>query len=146
MRHPVELTVVSSVLIELLDDCRNCTSAYCVTTLTDSELKTLLHSDRSDEVCFDCYVVTRHAHVCSLRKLDNACNVCCSEVELRTITSYEGLMTATLFLCKNVNLACELCVRSCCAGLSDNLTSFNFLTVDTTEEAADVVTSLSLIH
>ena len=33
----------------LLDDCRNCTSAYCVTTLTDSELKTLLHSDRCDE-------------------------------------------------------------------------------------------------
>lgn len=107
-------------------------------TLTDSELKALLHCDRSDEVSFDCYVVTRHAHVCSLRKLDNAGNISCSEIELRTVSGYEWLMTATLFLSKNVNLACELCVRSCCARLGNNLSALNFLTVNTSEEAADV--------
>ena len=38
------------------------------------------------------------------RKVVNACNVCCSEVELRTIVVEEWCMTATLVFSKNVNL------------------------------------------
>ena len=55
-------------------------------------------------------------------------------------------MTATFVVCQNVNLTCKLCVRCDCTRLSQNLTTLNFLTVDTTEESTDVITSLSLIE
>ena len=39
------------------------------TTLTDSECKTLLHSDRVDQLDGHLYVITRHAHLCTSRKV-----------------------------------------------------------------------------
>lgn len=55
-------------------------------------------------------------------------------------------MTATFVLGKDVNLTLEFRVRSNRAGLAENLTTNDVFTLDTTEEAADVVASLSLVE
>ena len=54
-------------------------------------------------------------------------------------------MTATLVLCKNVNLSLELVMAGNCAGLCENLSSFDLVTVNTTEKSSDVVAGHSLV-
>ena len=93
--------------LELLDDCSNSTGTYGSAALTDSETETLLHSYRMDQLDRHFYVITRHAHLGTSREFANACNVSCSEVELRTIVVEERCMTATLIFCQYVNLSCE---------------------------------------
>ena len=77
----------------------------------------------------DCHlnVVARHAHLCTFRKLANACNVCCSEVELRTIVVEERCMTTTLVFSKNVNLSCEFLVAGYGTRFNKTLTSLTKL-------------------
>ena len=92
--------------LELLDDCSNSAGTYGSAALTDSETETLLHSYRMDQLDRHFYVITRHAHLGTSREFANACNVSCSEVELRTIVVEERCMTAALVFCQNVNLSC----------------------------------------
>ena len=96
--------------VNLFVNCSYDTRTYSSTTLTDSECKTLAHSDWVDELDCHLYVITRHAHLCTSWKVTYTCNVCCSEVELWTIIVEEWCMTTTLVLCQNVNLCCELCM------------------------------------
>ena len=95
----------------------------------------------------DCHlnVVARHAHLCTFRKLANACNVCCSEVELRTIVVEERCMTAALVFSKNVNLSCEFLVALYRTRFNKALSSLDFSSLNTTKKSTDVITSLSLI-
>ena len=55
-------------------------------------------------------------------------------------------MTATLVLGQNVNLANKLGVGMNGAGLGQNLTALNTLTVDTTQQSADVVAGLGVVQ
>ena len=130
---------------KLLVDSDNCARTYRTATLTDSETETYLDSDRSDELNVHLYVIAGHAHLCALGKADNACNVCCSEVELRTIVVEERSMTATLVLSQYVNLTTELCVGMNRAGLSKNLATLDLCSLNTTEKYAYVVACLSVI-
>ena len=84
---------------KLLNDGSNTARTYCSTTFTNSECKTLLHSDRMDQFDSHFYVITRHAHFCTCRKVADTCYVSCSEVELRTIVVEERSMTSTFILC-----------------------------------------------
>src|SRR5699024_1997517 len=111
----------------------------------DSESQTFFHSYRMDQFNCHCNVISRHAHLCAFRKLANACNVCCSEVELRTVVVEERCMTSTLILCQNVYLACEFCMACNCARFDQTLSSFDLCSLDTTKKSTDVITSLSLI-
>ena len=54
-------------------------------------------------------------------------------------------MTATLLLGQNVNLTGELGVRMNGTGLSKNLTSFDLVPLNATEQSADVVAGLSAV-
>ena len=58
----------------------------------------------------------------------------------------EWSVTSTLFLLEDVDLSLEVLVRSDRARLGDNLTSLDFLLVDTTEEKTNVVSGLTLIE
>ena len=91
-------------------------------------------------------VVARHAHLCSFGKRDNAGYVSCSEVELRTIIVEERCMTSTLILGQYVYLSCKLGMALNGTGFAENLSSFDFLSLDTTKQSTDVITSLSLIQ
>ena len=93
---------------KLLNDAGNDTGSNCSTTLTDSEAESLFASDRSDEFNSHINVIARAAHINASRKIDNTGNVCCSEVELRSVTCKEGFLTAAFLLGKNVNVTYEL--------------------------------------
>ena len=58
----------------------------------------------------------------------------------------EWSVTSTLFFLEDVDLSLEVLVRSDRAWLGDNLTSLDFLLVDTTEEKTYIVSGLTLIE
>jgi len=95
---------------QLLDDSSNTAGTNGSTTFTDSEGKTLLHSDRMDQFDGHLYVITRHAHLNTSGQFANASNVGGSEVELRTIVVEERSMTSTFILGQNVYLSGKLSV------------------------------------
>ena len=78
---------------------------------THSEAQSFLDSDRCDQLDSHDYVISRHAHFCAFRKIDNTCNVSCSEVELWSVTIEEWSMTSTFFFLQYVYLSCEFCMR-----------------------------------
>ena len=129
--------------LELLDDCSNSAGTYGSAALTDSETETLLHSYRMDQLDRHFYVITRHAHLGTSREFANACNVSCSEVELRTIVVEERCMTAALVFCQNVNLSCKFLMALYRTRFYKTLTSLDISSLNTTKQSADVVTSLS---
>ena len=118
----------------LLDDGRNDAGTNGSTTLTDSETQTLLASDGGDQLNSHINVVAGAAHLNAFGKLDNAGNVGSSEVELRSVTSEEGLLTAAFLLSQNVYVANKLGVRIYRTGLSQNLSSFDLFLSDTAEK------------
>ena len=91
------------------------------------------------------YVIARHTHLNTCRQFANACYVSCPEVELRTVVVEERCMTATLVFGQNVNLSGKLLVALNGTWLTQTLSSFDFSSLDTTQQSADVVTSLSLV-
>ena len=91
-------------------------------------------------------VVARHAHLGASRKLANAGNVGCSEVELRTIVVEERSMTAALILGQNVHLSGELLMALYGTALNKPLSSLDLVSLNATKQSADVVAGLSLIQ
>ena len=91
-------------------------------------------------------VVARHAHLGSYWQVADTGNVGSSEVELRTIVVEEGGVTAAFLLGQDVHLANELGVGVNGAGSTQNLATLDLLLVDTTQQSADVVASLSVVQ
>src|SRR5665647_13467 len=81
----------------LFNDFSNYARSYCPSAFTDSELKSLYHSDRSDQFDSHNYVVTRHNHFSTFWYINNTSYVSCSEVELWSITIKEGFVSSTFF-------------------------------------------------
>ena len=90
-------------------------------------------------------VIAGHAHFHIIGKCDNAGNVSCSEVELRSVVVEERSMTSALFLLQNVNLTAELGVGVNGTGLAKNLASLDVSSLDTTEKSTDVIACLSVV-
>ena len=139
----VQYSTLTMIHLELAIDFDNNAGTNGTTAFTDSEAETLFDSDRSDEFNAHVNVIARTAHFNAFGKADSTGNVGSSEVELRSVTCEEGLLTAAFLFGKNVNLTNELGVGMNGAGLAENLTSFDSLLVDTTEEETYVVTSFS---
>ncbi len=89
-------------------------------------------------------MVAGTAHINAFGKLDNTGNVGGSEVELRSVTGYEGFLTAAFFLGQNVYLALELGVRMNGSGFAENLSALDLVLGNAAEEAADVIAGLCL--
>ena len=132
--------------MKLLVDADNNTGTDGTAALTDSEAEAFLDSDRGDQLNVHLDVITRHAHLGALGQRDNTGNVGRSEVELRTIVVEERGMTAALVLGQDVNLAAELGVRMNGAGLAENLTTLDLVSLNTTEQNTNVVASLSKVQ
>ena len=75
-----------------------------------AKVKTLLHSDRMNQFDAHFYVITRHAHLYTFRKVADTCYVSCSEVELRSVVVEERSMTSTFIFGQNVYLSGKLSV------------------------------------
>ena len=100
-----------NILCRLFDDLGYNAGTYCSSAFSDSESQSLFDSDRCDQLDLHYYVVARHAHLCAFWKVKIACYVCCSEVELRSVSVEERCVAAALFLLKYVYLSLELCMR-----------------------------------
>ena len=133
-------------MFELLDDGNYTAGTNGSAAFTDSEGKTLLHSYGMDQFDGHLYVITRHAHLCASRQFANAGNVSCTEVELRSVVVEERCMTAAFILGQNVNLSGEFVVAGNSAGFCQNLSSFDFSSLNASQQNTDVVTSFILIQ
>ena len=129
---------------KLLDDADHLASANGTTTFADSELQTVVHSYRSDELHSDFHVIARHHHLYAVREDDLTGNVKSTDEELRTIVIVERSVTTTFFFLQHIDLSLELGVRSDGLGLGNNLTTLHFLLVNTTEEQTYIITGLTL--
>ena len=67
-----------------------------------------------------------------------------AEVELGTVVREEWLVTAAFILGQYVDLGLELGVWGDAAGLGKHLATLDLVLVDTTEQSADVVASLTV--
>ena len=62
-------------LRELLDDADHLAGAHGTATFADSELQTVVHSNRSDELHGDFHVIARHNHLYTVREEDFASHI-----------------------------------------------------------------------
>ena len=128
---------------ELVLDADYLACAYGTATFADSELETLVHSNRSNELNVDFYVVTRHNHLLVGGEHDLTGNVKGTDEELRTIVVVERSVTTTLFFLENVDLSYEVSMRSDRLRSGYNFTSLNFFLIYTTKEKTYVIASLT---
>ncbi len=119
-----ELTLANSTLLNNLG---NSSSTDRTAAFTDSKAHPFFHSNRSDQFSCNLNVIAWHNHLNSCWKFNCSCYVCCTEVELRTISGEERLMTSTFFFCQNVNRSFELRMRCACAWSSKNHSAFDIV-------------------
>ena len=113
----------------LFDNLCNYAGTYCSSTFTNSESKSFFDCDRCDQLYFHDDVISRHAHFCSFRKLKVACYVCCSEIELRSVSVEERCMSSAFFFLQYLYLSLEVCVRVNRARCAEYLSSFDFVSL-----------------
>ena len=110
----------------LFDDFRYYSGSYCSSAFSDRESQSFFDRNLVDQFDFHRYVISRHAHFCSCRQLQRSCNICRSEVELRSVSVEERCMTAAFFLLQYIYFSLELRVRMYRTRCCQYLTSFDF--------------------
>src|ERR1700716_153873 len=115
-------------------------------TLTDGEAHPLLDRDRGDELDLHVDVVARHHHLGALGQLDLAGHVRGPHVELRAVALEERRVPAALLLRQDVDARVELGMRLDRAGLGQYLAALDFLALDATQQAANVIACLAGIQ
>src|SRR5690606_26364481 len=111
----------------LLDDLGDAAGPHRPTTLTNREPQPLIHRDRSDQLHLHLGVVTRHAHLHTLRQLDRPRHIRRPEIELRPIIRKERLVTTTLLLGQHIHVRLEMRVRRDAPRLREHLTPLHLL-------------------
>src|SRR3954451_20596530 len=143
--HP-KVSAASRYYVRSLDDLGNPAGADGAAAFADREAQALVHGDRLDQLDGNVGVVTGHDHLGALRQRHHTGHIGGAEVELRTVVVEERRVPAALVLGQDVDLALELGVRRGGAGLHDDLTALNVLTLDTTQQQTDVVAGLPLVE
>src|SRR5262249_31589767 len=115
-------------------------------TLADSETNAFVHGDRLRQLNRDPRVVARHAHFSTAEQVRRTRDVRRAEVELWAVAAEERRVTTTFLFAQHVHFGFELRVRRDRTRLGQNLTALDFFALHTTEQAANVVASLTLIE
>ena len=134
------------MVFRLLQNLGHASGSNRTAAFADSETLGLFHSDRGNEFHFDGDFVARHNHFDTFRQLDDAGNVGRSEVELRTIVAEERAVTSAFLFGEDVDFSGEGGVRGDGARLCENLSALDLVFSGTTEEAADIIASLTFIE
>ena len=92
----------------LLVDLGNGTGTYGAATLTDREAKTFLHGDWLNQLNSHLGGVAWHYHLGTSWQGDNTGYVSGTEVELWAVVRVERVVTATLILTKDVDVALKV--------------------------------------
>src|SRR5579875_394368 len=87
----------------LFQDFGNLSCTHRTPTFANSEFQTFFHSNRSNEMHGQGYIITRHHHFYSLRKLHFTCYVGSTEIELRTVVIEERRMPATFLFAQYIH-------------------------------------------
>src|SRR5215469_4908839 len=140
---PIRLSAFPHTLLHDLGDDARTDGA---TALADGEAQLLFHRDWHNQLDLDRNVVARHHHFRSFRQLDDAGHVGGAEIELRPVVGEERRMASTFFLRQHVHFRLEVRVRRDRTRLRQNLPALDAFALDTAQEAADVVASLTLVE
>ena len=132
--------------MKLLDHLGNNAGANGAAAFTDSEAEALLDGDGGDQLDLHVDVIAGHHHFHAFGQLDIAGHVGGAEIELGTIAVEEGGVTAAFFLGQDVHLADEVGVRMNGAGLGQNLTTLDLVTLHAAQQSAHVVASLGHVQ
>src|SRR5690554_2486128 len=130
----------------LLNDLGNHAGTNGTATFANREAQTIFHGDRSDQGNNHFHVVARHYHFYAFRQLAKTGHVSGPEVELRTVALEERSMTAAFFFGQYVHFTLELGVRLDGVRLTQNLTTLNVVTLGTTQQNTNVLTSTTFVE
>jgi hypothetical protein len=130
----------------LLDDLGDVTGTHGAAAFADSEAQTDFHGDGGDQLDGHGGVVAGHDHLDAFLEVADTSHVSGADVELGTIAILELGVAAALFLGQHVDLALELGVGLDGAGNGQDLTTLDIFLLGATQQAADVVTSLTLLQ
>src|SRR3989338_1714228 len=108
-------------VMELLDYIRYYSCPYSMPAFTDSKPQLLLHCYRSYQFYLYLYVVSRHYHLCTLRKFRYPCHISRPKIKLGTISIEKWRVPSPFFLCQYIYLGLELRVRCYAPGLCQYL-------------------------
>lgn len=142
------LLIVHQSTLNLLDDASDETSGNGPTTLTDVEALTLLNGDGLVDLADHLDVVTGHDHLAILGALgpgESSGLIGGADEHLRLVVVGEAGVAATLLLGQDVHGGEELLVGLGGAGLDNDHTTEDIVTLDTTEKETGVVTSAGLL-
>ena len=91
-------------------------------------------------------IVARHNHFGASRQFNITSHVSGTEVELRTVAFEERSVTTAFILGQNVNFRFELGVRVYRTGNGQNLSALNFVTLGTTQQNTNILTSTAFVQ
>src|SRR3989338_676794 len=95
--------------------------SHSVPAFTDSKPQLLLHCYRSYQFYLYLYVISRHYHLCALRKFRYPCHISRPKIKLGTISIEKWRVPSPFFLCQYIYLGLELRVRCYAPGLCQYL-------------------------
>ena len=111
--------------------------AYCSSAFSDGESQSLFDCDWGNQCDLHCDVISRHAHLYSLRQLQVSCYVCRSEIELRSVSVKERCMSSAFFLLQYVYFSLELCMWVDRSRLAQYLSSLNLCSLYSSQQCSD---------
>ena len=114
-------------------------------TFADSEAVLIVHSHWGEQFNLEGYLVTRHDDFLVGWKFDFTSHIGGAEVELWLVTLREWSVAAAFLFLQDVNLCFKLSVWSDSTRLCDHLTTFDLVTLNTTEKQTCVIASLTLV-
>ena len=123
----------------LFHDLRYYACTYRASAFTNCKPQSFFHCNLRDQLDRHHYVVSGHYHLYPFRQLDYPRYIRRSEVKLRTVSIEERRMSSAFFLLQYVYLSFELGMRMNGARLAQYLSSFDFVSLDSAEEASDIV-------
>ena len=129
-----------------LEDLGNSTSSHGAATFADCEAKAVLHGDGLNQSDLHFGVVTWHDHLFTGWQVHNTGHVSGPEVELRAVVVEERSVSTTLILRQDVDRGFELGVRRNRARLTKDLATLNVFTLGSTQQNANVFTSLTFVE
>src|SRR5690606_15337629 len=130
----------------LLDDFSHLTGTYSTATFTNREFKTFFHGDGGNKYNAEVDVISGHDHFYAFRKHTLTCDVCGTEVKLRTVFVEEWRVTTTFFFAQYIHFPFKLGVRSDAFRSTNDHTAFDVFFLNTTKKDTGIISGFSAIQ
>src|SRR3989338_6657164 len=122
------------------------TSPYSPAALSYRKPQLLLHRYRCYQINIHCYVISRHYHLYSFRKLNYTSYICRPEVKLRPVSLEEWCVPPAFLLRQYIRLCLKFGMGGYRTGLCQYLPSLYFFPLCASYEYSNIISFLSLIQ